>query len=370
MPQPIAADLARALAQFAADHPALGAATSFPRVAWQALGARGLTGVAIPTGSGGAGAGYAETARGAEALARATGSLGLAMLWLGQQRLARTLFHDLADEAQQREWLPRILKGEAIIALAISEPGRGAHPKHLETRAEADGDHVVITGEKAFITNADVASLFVVLAVDGIENGRKRFSAYGVPRGTPGLSITPEAGLEAFRPLAHGRLGLAGCRVPRAARIGPEGLAFETISLPYRDIEDVTIMGPILGVLRRAAALLFARAPASPEARARLGEIAAWLAALDDIATVALAGLDRGLAGAPAFSAHAIAFRALTARIEDCVAAALQVWNIGLVPEIDRLMRSAAAAGKIARGALALKQERLAATLGAESSPS
>ncbi|MFO1188731.1 MAG: acyl-CoA dehydrogenase family protein [Alphaproteobacteria bacterium] len=359
-------DIAKALAQFAAEHPALGTTTTFPRAEWRALGQRGLTGVAIPPAWGGQGATYAETARGAEALARATGSLGFAMLWLGQQRLARTLFHDLADDAQRREWLPQVVEGEAIAALAISEPGRGAHPKHLSTRAAIDGADVVITGEKAFITNADVASLFVVLAVDAIENGRKRFSAYLVPRGTARLGIEAEPGLEAFRPLAHGRLRLDGCRVPLSARIGPKGQAFETISLPYRDIEDVTIMGPILGILRRAAADLASRAPASPEARGALGEIAALLTALDDIARVALDGLDRGLAGEPAFPAHAIAFRALTTRVEERVAAARQVWNIGPAPEIDRLMQCAAAAGKIARGALALKQERLAATLGAD----
>lgn len=363
------ADIAKALAAFAAEHPALGAATAFPRAAWLDLAARGLTGVAIPAAWGGLGADYAETTRGAEALARATGSLGLAMAWLGQQRLTRTLFHDLADEAQRRAWLPRILAGETILALAISEPGRGAHPKHLSTRAEVDGTDIVITGEKAFITNADVAGLFVVLAIDAVEAGRKRFSAYIVPRDTAGLGIETEPGLEAFRPLAHGRLRLDGCRVPLSARIGPRGQAFEAISLPYRDIEDVTIMGPILGILRRAGADLAGRAPAGPEALGALGEIAALLTALDDIATVALGRLDGGGGGAPDFPGHALAFRLLTTRIEERVAAARQVWNIGPAPEIDRLMQCAAAAGKIARGALALKQERLAATLGADISP-
>ena len=117
-----------------------------------------------------------------------TGLLGAGGAWTGRQVVARFFIAGFGDAEQRATWLPRLASGEYAASVAISEPGVGAHPKHLTTRAEQDADGFRITGEKAWVTNGPIAAVFVVLAVMAIENQRKRYGAFLVPRETPGLS--------------------------------------------------------------------------------------------------------------------------------------------------------------------------------------
>ena len=185
---------------------------------------------------------YAAIAREKAAIVERTGLLGEGRA--GQQMVARFFIEGFGTAEQRAAWLPH------LASVAISEPRVGAHPKLLTTRAEELADGYSIFGEKAWVTNGPLAAVFIVLAVTAIEDGRKRYSAFLVPRDTPGLSIDEAPEYRALAPSRHCGLKLDGCRVPRSAVLGPLGAAYETMALPFRDVEDAVGTFGLLGAFR------------------------------------------------------------------------------------------------------------------------
>ncbi len=141
---------------------------------------------------------YAAIAREEAAIVERTGLLGEGAAQAGRQLVARFFIGGFGNPEQRAAWLPR------LASVAISEPRVGAHPKLLTTRAEEDADGYSIFGEKAWVSNGPLAEVFIVLAVTAIEGGRKRYSAFLVPRDTPGLSIdeAPNIGRSRRRDIA------------------------------------------------------------------------------------------------------------------------------------------------------------------------
>ena len=182
----------------------------------------------------------------------------------------------------------------ACASVAISEPRVGAHPKLLTTRAEEDGDGYCIFGEKAWVTNGPFAEVFIVFAVTAVVEGRKRYSAFLVPRDTPGLSINEAAEYRALAPSRHCGLRLDGCRVPRSAMLGPPGTAYETMALPFRDVEDAVGTFGLLGAFRFVLSRLAQQCGASDEAVLSLGRLAALTAVFAETAEAVVDALDAG----------------------------------------------------------------------------
>ena len=116
--------------------------------------------------------------------------------------------------------------------MAISEPGAGAHPKHLTTEARRDGNDFVLNGEKAYLTNGPMADIFLVLAITGHTGNRKQFSVLIVPRDAAGLELTDGVKIDYLRPSPHCGIKLHDVRVPVANLLGPEGEAFDAIRFP------------------------------------------------------------------------------------------------------------------------------------------
>jgi acyl-CoA dehydrogenase len=139
--------------------------------------------------------------------------------------------------------------------VAISEPKVGAHPKLLTTRAERVDQGYRITGQKAWVTNGPSADAIVVFAITAEEQGRKRYSAFIVPRDTPGLTTEEMPGFHALRPSKHCLLTLDGCLMPNSAMLGDPGSAYDRMALPFRDIEDAVGTFGTLGALRHAIGL-------------------------------------------------------------------------------------------------------------------
>jgi len=190
---------------------------------------------------------YAAIARIKAALVQRTGLLGISSVWGGRHLVYR---HFLAagTDAQRAAW-----RGKAL-AVAISEPKVGAHPKLLTTRAEQMATGYRITGQKAWVTNGPSAEAIIVLAITAEEAGRKRYSAFIVPRGTPGLTTEDMPGFHALRPSRHCLLTLAGVDVPASAMLGEPGVAYERLALTFRDVEDAVGTSGTLGALRYALA--------------------------------------------------------------------------------------------------------------------
>ncbi len=230
---------------------------------------------------------YTTIARTKAALVERTGLPGVAGVWGGRQMVARWFIAGFGDEAQRAAWLPR------AAAVAISEPRVGAHPKLLTTRASPDGDGFRITGEKAWVSNGPSAEMFIVLAITAEHDGRKHYSALLVPRETPGVALKDMPAFHALHPSRHCGLVLDGACVPRAALLGPEGAAYDTMALPFRDVEDAVGTFTLLGAFRFLRARLRG-ADTDDEAAASLGAISALAAVFAEAAEAVVMALDAG----------------------------------------------------------------------------
>lgn len=183
-------------------------------------------------------------------------SMGLAFSWLVHTLVARFIVMELGSEEQRRWCCEPAADGNGIVAFAVSEPGAWPHPKHLKASAVRQGNSYVLNGEKSFVTNGPIADLFVVLAVTGESAGRKLFSAFLIPRSAVGLSLTQPYDLGFLHPSQHCGLRLDNCTVPASAALERQGLAYEDIAKLFRDLEDIHMMGIIVGGMERQMALL------------------------------------------------------------------------------------------------------------------
>jgi acyl-CoA dehydrogenase len=147
-------------------------------------------------------------------------SAPLADLALAIQGLGSYGIGTHGSDALRAEWLPGVRSGTTIAALALTEPEAGSDLGNVQTSAKRDGDHYVLDGEKAFISNAGVSDFFVVLARTGAAGTPKPLSAFVVPSTAAGLSVTPQEVLGAH-PI--GRVHFRSVRVPASSRLGEEG---------------------------------------------------------------------------------------------------------------------------------------------------
>lgn len=301
--------------------------------------------------------GYAAIARAAAAFAEQTGRLDEAGAWAGRQLVGRYFICGFGDAAQRAALLPRLVNGDALIAIAISEPGVGAHPKHLSTRADAAGDAICITGRKAWVTNGPSATHFVVLAISALEGERKRYSAWLVPRETPGLSLHPMPELTDGR---HCILVLDGCRVPGDARLGPADAAYEAMALPLRDVEDAVELSKLAGAIRFLLQRL-AIGATTPEAELALGGMVALTSVLADGAAALAAAIDSGRLARE--SAKLVGLRLLVAELVGRARAYLAAHGPADDHGVVAVLAGLDVALSIARGPRQVRQARLGAAL-------
>jgi alkylation response protein AidB-like acyl-CoA dehydrogenase len=275
------------MVQFASEHIAGRdlAAGPFPHDVWEMMRSEGLL---EPLTS------YSEISSAGKALLRHGGNIGIALSWMLHQLAYRFVFERLGTPGQKE-----MLSGGKTACLAMSEPKTGAHPKYMKTRAEATDGGYVITGEKAFITNAPIADIFVVIAVTDEKEGRKKFSAIIVPKSSKGLSVV-DMGIPFLRPSPHGIVKLDSCTVPNENLIGAEGSAYNEIVLPFREVEDVMMMGPLAGamefIISGIAAMLRA-SPTNDDILLMLGRMMAICETVVFIAEKAAGLLDENRAG-------------------------------------------------------------------------
>ena len=196
----------------------------FPHAIVAKLGPLGFLGVLVPEEYGGAGLDYVSYALIVEELNRGDASVGITM-WAHNSLCTNhvTLF---ASPAQKAKWLPRLAHGEILGAWGLTEPGSGSDAAALRTRAERRDGGYVLNGSKAFITNASVGALAVVMARTDPTKGAKGISAFVVEKGTPGFSAgTPyrKLGLHAYD---TAELIFEDARVPADQVLGTEGQGF------------------------------------------------------------------------------------------------------------------------------------------------
>ena len=214
----------------------------------RALGAAGLLRHCVPAAYGGASAALDSRALCVlrEALAYRDGLADFAFAMQGLGSGAITL---AGTEAQRARWLPRIARGDAIAAFALSEPEAGSDVGAMTTTARRDGGEFVLDGVKTWISNGGIADFYCVFARSSAEGGSRGISAFVVPSAAPGLVVAERIDVIAPHPLA--RLEFRGCRVPADALLGAEGGGFK-LAMQTLDIFRASVGAAALGFARRA----------------------------------------------------------------------------------------------------------------------
>jgi acyl-CoA dehydrogenase len=174
---------------------------------------------------------------------------GLADFAFAMQGLGSGAISLAGTEAQKAHWLPKVARGEAICAFALSEPEAGSDVAALQCAARADGDHYVLDGEKTWISNGGIADVYVLFARTGEAPGARGISAFIVEAGAPGFEIAERIDVIAPHPLA--RLRFTNCRIPAASRIGAAGEGFK-VAMRTLDVFRTSVAAAALGFARRA----------------------------------------------------------------------------------------------------------------------
>ena len=174
---------------------------------------------------------------------------GLADFAFAMQGLGSGAISLDGSAAQRERYLPRVARGEAIAAFALSEPDSGSDVAAMQCRAALDGDTYVLNGEKTWISNGGIADFYVVFARTGEAAGARGISAFIVDANTPGFAIADRIDVIAPHPLA--RLHFTDCRIPVSQRIGEAGAGFK-LAMRTLDVFRTSVAAAALGFARRA----------------------------------------------------------------------------------------------------------------------
>jgi acyl-CoA dehydrogenase len=247
----------------------------------RALGEAGWLRHCVPAGYGGAHdplqSLYLVIAR--ETLARHSGLADFAFTMQGLGSAPITL---AGSDELKTNYLPRVAKGEAIAAFALTEPDAGSDVAAMALAARRTGDHYVLDGEKTFISNGGIADFYVVFARSGEAPGARGISAFVVDAGTPGFDIAERIGVTAPHPLA--RLRFQSCRIPLSRLVGTPGEGFK-IAMRSLDIFRAGVAAAALGFARRALDEALARVTTRKMFGQVLADFQLTQAGLADMAT-------------------------------------------------------------------------------------
>ena len=174
---------------------------------------------------------------------------GLADFAFAMQGLGSGAISLNGSAAQKQNYPPRVANGSAIAAFALSEPDAGSDVAALACSAKVNGDHVVLNGEKTWISNGGIADFYVVFARSGEAEGSRGISAFIVNADTPGLEIAERIQLIAPHPLA--RLRFTNCRITLSQRIGGAGEGFK-VAMRTLDVFRTSVAAAAVGFARRA----------------------------------------------------------------------------------------------------------------------
>jgi acyl-CoA dehydrogenase len=224
-------------------------ANEFPRELYAKAAAGGMMGIGYPEEAGGAGGDLSFVLAAGEELVLAGHSVGVAA-GLGSHRIALPPIISSGTPEQKRRFVPPVLSGEKIAALAIPEPGGGSDVASLQTRAVRDGDFYVVNGSKTFITSGCRAD-FVTTAVRTGGPGHGGVSLLIIERGTPGFTVSKKLAKMGWWASDTAELVFEGCRVPVANRIGEEDGGFVPIMMNFA-VERLLLAGNCVAIAELA----------------------------------------------------------------------------------------------------------------------
>ncbi|MYC29698.1 MAG: acyl-CoA dehydrogenase [Chloroflexi bacterium] len=212
---------------------------------WQGMARLGLTGIAIDPQYGGSGGGYRQVAIAVEEVARgdSAASTGLiAHLSLGTSTMYR-----FGNEEQKLRFIPSLASGKGVAAWALTEPGGGSDAAALQTSAQLKDGTWFLNGSKMFITNADVAESMVVFATQDRSQGYRGISAFVVPQGAPGMTVTPMHGKMGMRASSTNEIVFQDTPVSGDNLLGEEGRGFR-YAMEILDSSRIIIAAQCVGI--------------------------------------------------------------------------------------------------------------------------
>jgi isovaleryl-CoA dehydrogenase len=221
----------------------------FPRDLWPKMGALGLHGITAPEEYGGLGLGYLEHCVAIEEVSRASASVGLS--YGAHSNLCINQLTRNGNDDQKRRYLPKLISGEHVGALAMSEPNAGSDVVSMTTRAERRGDRFVINGAKMWITNGPAADTLIVYAKTDPTAGARGISAFLIERGMKGFSNGAKLDKVGMRGSDTSELIFEDCEVPQENLLGTLGRGVNVL-MSGLDYERVVLAAGPLGIMQAA----------------------------------------------------------------------------------------------------------------------
>lgn len=221
----------------------------FPRDLWPQMGELGLHGITVEEDYGGSGLGYLEHCVAVEEVSRASASVGLS--YGAHSNLCVNQIRRNGNEAQKRKYLPKLISGEHVGALAMSEPGSGSDVVSMKTKAEKKGDRYVLNGNKMWITNGPIAETLVVYAKTDPEAGSRGITAFLIEKGMKGFSTHQKLDKLGMRGSDTCELVFQDCEVPEENVLGTVGRGVNVL-MSGLDYERAVLAAGPLGIMQAA----------------------------------------------------------------------------------------------------------------------
>ena len=244
--------LRRSVAGFARDRIAPRAAeidrsNTFPRDLWPQMGELGLLGITVEEEWGGAGMGYLAHCVSMEEISRASGAVGLS--YGAHSNLCVNQIRRNGNTEQKRRYLPKLISGEHVGALAMSEAGAGSDVVSMRTRADRQGDRYVLNGSKMWITNGPLAETLVIYAKTDPDAGPRGITAFIVEKGCKGFSVGPKLDKLGMRGSDTGELIFADCEIPAENVLGSVGSGVSVL-MSGLDYERAVLAAGSVGLMQ------------------------------------------------------------------------------------------------------------------------
>ncbi len=222
---------------------------TFPRDLWEPMGALGLHGITVEEEWGGAGLGYLEHCVSMEEVSRASASVGLS--YGAHSNLCVNQIRRNGSDEQKRRYLPKLISGEHVGALAMSEAGAGSDVVSMATRAEKRGERYILNGAKMWITNAPHADVLLVYAKTDPKAGSRGITAFLVEKGFKGFSVSPKLDKLGMRGSDTAELVFVDCEVPEENVVGGLGRGVNVL-MSGLDYERTILAAGPLGIMQAA----------------------------------------------------------------------------------------------------------------------